>query len=202
MSLNRWGPPLAWMGVIFWLSGSAGAREATASWVPPLLQALLPRATADQLVFLHLLLRKLGQVVEYALLAFLWRRALVQGLRHAGPRKESKVFAITLGYAILDELHQGWTGIRSASAPDVVLDAGAAAATLLILRRRWRWALACLTGGLLWLTAVGGTLLLGFHLSLGLAVGWLWISVPLAWILLWAWRRRHRQPRPFPLDTP
>lgn len=201
MSLGRWVPPLGWMGVIFWLSGSAGAQEATASWVLPLLQALLPRATADQLAFLHFLLRKLGHVVEYALLAFLWRRALVPGPRRARPRKEWEAFAITFGYAILDELHQGWTGIRSASVSDVILDAGAAAAALLTLRRGWRWALACLTTALLWLTAVGGTLLLGFHLSLGLAGGWLWISVPLAWILLWAWRQ-HRRPRPFPLDAP
>jgi hypothetical protein len=47
---------------------------------------------------------------------------------------------------------------------------------------------------LLWVAAVGGTLLLLLNLSVGVSGSWLWISAPLAWIVLWAWRRRQCPP--------
>ena len=202
LSLRRWAPPLAWMGVIFWFSSDAWSAEATASWTLPLLQALLPWATEEQLQFLHLLQRKLGHVFEYALLALLWRRALVQKSGRARPTTDWGAFGIAVGYAVFDELHQGWTGLRSARSSDVLLDAGGAGAALLLLRWGWRSALTCLTGLLLWVAAVGGTLLLLLNLSVGVSGRWLWVSAPLAWMALWAWRRCRFRPRPFPLDTP
>lgn len=195
MNLRRWAPPLMWMGVIFWFSSGAWTAEATASWTLPLLQALLFWATKDQLLFLHVLLRKLGHVIEYGLLAFLWRRAFVRGSGLAQPRTNWGAFGITVGYAAFDELHQGWTGLRSASASDIVLDAAGAGVTLLLLQCGWRSALALLTGLLLWVAALGGTLLLLLNLLVGVKGRWLWISAPLAWIVLLAWCRHCRQPR-------
>jgi VanZ family protein len=182
------------MGVIFWLSTDAGSYEATASWTLPFLQGLLPWATREQLEFLHFLQRKLGHVFEYALLAFLWRRALIPDPASARLLREWGVFGITVGYAVFDELHQGWTGSRGAGVGDVVLDAGAALAMLLLLRYGGRPALSFLTGLLLWVAALGGTLLLLLNLSVSVRGGWLWISAPLAWIGLWLWRRRNRYP--------
>ena len=188
----RWAPPLAWMGVIAWLSGDAGSAEATAPWTFPLLQALLPWATPEQLQFLHLFLRKSGHVLEYALLAFLWHRALARGA--GGPASaQLSALGITVGYAAFDEIRQSWTALRTGSAFDVLLDAGGAGAMLLGLRQGWAPSLAFLTGLALWVAALGGTLLLVLNLSVGVSGRWLWLSVPVAWIALWAWRRRGRR---------
>lgn len=193
MRLRHWAPPLAWMGVIFWLSGGAGAQEVTASWAFPPLRVLLPWATTEQLAFVHLLVRKLAHVIEYGVLAFLWHRAF----RHSGLAGRGtgwRAFVITAAYATFDELHQGWTGVRSASASDAILDAAGAGATLLLLRVGWRSALTFFTGLLLWVAALGGTLLLLLNLLVRVRGRWLWISAPLGWIALWCWRRWRRRP--------
>ncbi|MFZ1061106.1 MAG: VanZ family protein, partial [Candidatus Rokuibacteriota bacterium] len=109
-------PPVVWMGVIFWLSTPSFAAEETGGWILPLLKALLPWATLPQLEFIHWLGRKMAHVTEYAILAWLWHRALSRPGR--GPRSLA-AFALTVAYAITDELHQGWTGSRGASALDV-----------------------------------------------------------------------------------
>lgn len=194
MRFRHWARPLAWMGVIFWFSSEAWSGSATAAWMFPFLQAIFPRATSDQLAFLHLLLRKLWHVIEYGLLASLWRRALAQGsgLRRSGG--EWGAFWIAVGYAVFDEFHQGWTGSRTASPFDVALDAAGAGATLLLLRSGWRSALTFFTGLLLWAAAAGGTTLLLLNLALGVGNRWLWLSAPLGWIALWGWRRRRRRP--------
>ena len=185
-------PPVVWMGVIFWLSTGGFSVEETGGWILPLLKALLPWATLPQLEFIHWLGRKMAHVTEYAILAWLWHRALSRPGR--GPRSLA-AFALTVAYAITDELHQGWTGSRGASALDVVLDAGGGAAALLLTAWGWRRAAEGLTGALLWFAAAGGSLLLLLYLGVGAPVHWLVVSVPLAWLALWAWRRRHRLER-------
>src|SRR3972149_2793542 len=109
-------PAVVWMGVIFWLSTPSFAAEETGGWILPLLKALLPWATLPQLEFIHWLGRKMAHVTEYAILAWLWHRALSRPGR--GPRSLA-AFALTVAYAITDELHQGWTGRRGGSVPDV-----------------------------------------------------------------------------------
>ncbi|MFZ1057589.1 MAG: hypothetical protein WAP47_00215, partial [Candidatus Rokuibacteriota bacterium] len=52
-----------------------------------------------------------------------------------------------------------------------------------------------LTGALLWFAAAGGSLLLLLYLGVGAPVRWLVVSVPFAWLALWAWRRRRRLER-------
>lgn len=198
MRFRHWAPPLAWMGVIFWFSSAAWSGAATASWMLPLLQALFPPATTYQLEFLHMLVRKLAHVIEYALLAFLWRRGLAQGSGLGQPRREWVAFGTSVGYAVFDEIHQGWTGVRGASPFDVALDGAGAGAALLLLRFGWRRALTFFTGLLLWATALGGTLFLLLNLSLGVNDRRLWISAPLGWIALWAWRRLRQRPPPGP----
>lgn len=185
-------PPVAWMGVIFWLSTGSFSAEETGGWLLPLLQALFPWATPGQLEFLHWLGRKSGHVVEYAILAWLWHRAFS---RRAGGGRPLLAFALTAAYAIVDELHQGWTGQRGASALDVVLDAFGGVAALALVSLGWRRTLEQLTKVLLWFAAAGGSVLLIVMLVAGAPVRWLVVSVPLAWLALWAWKRRGRLDR-------
>ena len=193
MRIGPWIPPVAWMGVIFWLSTGTFSAEHTLGWTFPILRALFPWATQSQLAFLHWLGRKTAHVTEYAILAWLWHRALSKPApRDLAPGARAwAALGLTVAYAILDELHQGWTGERGASPADVALDAvgGGVALTLRV------WGLdrgvERLTAALLWFAAVGGSLLLLLNLVAGAAAAWLWASVPLAWLALWRWRHRR-----------
>ncbi|HEV2056103.1 MAG TPA: VanZ family protein [Methylomirabilota bacterium] len=128
-------PPLCWTGLIAYLGGSQWGGAQTAAWLGPLLRALLPTASPEELAAVHLFIRKAAHVIEYAVLAGLWRRGL-------GGAWAPLVFAVLT--ALLDELRQSFTPGRVGSMVDVLLD-GAAAATalgLIALRARLRGAVS------------------------------------------------------------
>jgi VanZ family protein len=109
--LIRFGPPLALMGLIFFLSA----------------QPDLSSGLGD----VDLVLRKLAHMTEYGLLWLLWHRAL-------GGRAPWAAAAITVLYACTDELHQTVVEGRHGTPVDVLIDAAgvAIAATLWRQRRR------------------------------------------------------------------
>ncbi len=191
MTALRFLPPLVWTGCIGWFSSDAWSAARTAVRLLPLLHALLPWAAPEQLVALHWLVRKCGHVVEYAILAGLWSRALAPGAGAFGWRAP---FALSVLTAVLDEAHQATTLTRQASVADVLLDSAGAAAALLALGGGAASALRHLTSVLLWLAAAGGTALIALNLAAAAPSGWLWLSAPAAWLALWLWRRRRRQP--------
>lgn len=197
MRLRRFIPPAIWMALIFLGSTEHLSGEATGSLILPVLRALLPWAHPAQLEALHVAVRKTGHVIEYAILAWLWLRALASPTdRRPSAGHALAAFAISVAYAGLDELHQASTGVRTGSALDLLWDGAGAAAALGVLRFGWQGVLACLTTALLWIAAAGGTLLLLLDLAVGTPARWLWASAPLAWIALWRWRRRNRRPAP------
>jgi VanZ family protein len=78
--------------------------------------------------------RKIIHFLQYALLAFLWWRAL--RTRLDGRRAALAAFVVTALYAATDEYHQSFVQGRSGSPLDWAIDcAGAAAASLLLARR-------------------------------------------------------------------
>jgi VanZ family protein len=126
-------PPLCWTGLIAYFGGGQWGGAHTAAWLGPLLRALLPAASPEALATAHLLIRKAGHVIEYAVLAGLWWRGLGGGWAPLG---------LAVLTACLDELRQAFTPGRVGSMVDVLLD-GAAAATalwLVALRARLRGA--------------------------------------------------------------
>ena len=113
--IDAWLPPIAMMAVIFALSAQ-----------PDLTSGL---GTID------LVGRKIVHMAEYALLCFLWWRALRTVL--PPPRALAVALAVTVAYACTDELHQTFVDGRKGTPVDVAIDAvGAGAAALAI--RRWR----------------------------------------------------------------
>ena len=184
----RFLPPLAWSVLIAWFSGARWHGGVTTALFEPWLRGLLPWATPEQIAGAHWLLRKTGHVVEYAVLALLWRRALAGPDAPAPWRWPLALAALTAG---LDETHQAFAPAREGRVADVLLDGVAAAAALLVAARgMWRAAdgLAWL---LLWAAAAGGTVMLAIDLAAAAPSGWLWGSVPAAWLTLWIWRRRR-----------
>lgn len=109
-AVSRFAPPLALMGLIFFLSAQPGLKT--------------------DLGTLDLVLRKLSHMVEFGLLWVLWLRAL-------GWRAPWAALVITFSYAVSDELHQTTVEDRVGSPVDVLIDmAGVAVAALALARRR------------------------------------------------------------------
>lgn len=117
----RFLPPLLWMAVIAVGSSSLLDASRTGAWLDAALGVLLPGVGAAPRGLLHMVLRKLGHVGEYGVLAVLWRRALAPS-----PRAVAGALLLAAGYAVVDELHQALTPTRGPAATDVVLDAAGA----------------------------------------------------------------------------
>jgi VanZ family protein len=115
--LDPWAPPLVLMAVIFFFSAQPNLSSGL-GWI-------------DHVG------RKLVHASEYALLCFLWWRALRARLDRnvalAG------AWAIATLYAAGDEYHQGFVAGRHSTWVDVAIDSmGAALFALLVLRARRR----------------------------------------------------------------
>jgi VanZ family protein len=110
--LGLWLPPLLLMGAIFFLSDQ------------PSLDSGL--GTID------LIGRKLIHFAEYALLCFLWWRALVT-VTSPG-RAALFAFLLASGYAATDEYHQTFVDGRHGTALDWAIDSAGAAVAALKLR--------------------------------------------------------------------
>jgi VanZ family protein len=194
--LARYGPPVAWMGVIAVLSGDLFAAERTGAWLLPLLERLLP--TVDRAVphGVHAVVRKLGHVVEYGILAALWRRALATG----SPAPHAGWMAVLLAalYAILDEARQGLAPSRTPSAMDVAIDTAGAILAVACLEGESRLARFAVTlargaAGALAVAGLGAAVL---DWRLGLNAGDLAIAVVAAAAAAWGLGRlRTRRPR-------
>ena len=92
-------PPLAWMALIFALSGQPGDGIERAWW--------------------DVGLRKLAHVTEYGVLTALWWRAL----RYLGAvRPLLLAIALCLAYAVSDEIHQTFVDGRRGTPVDVLID--------------------------------------------------------------------------------
>jgi VanZ family protein len=129
-----WFPPLGWMALIWVMSSDVGSVEHSARIFVPVMTWLLPWATPDQIALLHALVRKLGHLTEYAILAALWLRGLV-GERRLTPATSAWVaLAVSVTWAVLDEIHQGAIPSRAASAADVAIDTAGATLALLTAR--------------------------------------------------------------------
>ena len=122
------------MGVILWFSSDAWSASHTGTLLIPLLRWLLPWVSVGQLTTLHVGIRKLAHLGEYAVLALLWYRALARG-RDIGARAAAQwALAITVGWAAVDEGRQGLTTSRTPSPLDVAVDSVGGALALVAAR--------------------------------------------------------------------
>jgi VanZ family protein len=100
-----WAPAVLWAGLIFVFSAQPDLR-------------FLPDENLDFVV------RKIGHMAVFGILALLLWRALATTT--ARPKPWVAALAITVVYAITDELHQAGVIGRNASAVDVAIDAAGA----------------------------------------------------------------------------
>lgn len=111
--LDPWLPPLLLMAVIFALSAQSDLNSGLGT--------------------IDLVGRKIVHASEYALLCFLWWRAL----RTVAPpgRAVALAFAIAVAYACTDEIHQRSVHGRHGSPVDVGIDSVGAGAAAIAIRR-------------------------------------------------------------------
>jgi VanZ family protein len=115
--LDPWLPPLVLMGVIFFFSAQPNLNSGL-GWI-------------DHVG------RKIVHASEYALLCFLWWRALRTKLD--ANRALAAAWAVATLYAATDEFHQSFVTGRHATPVDVAIDSmGAAVFALLMLRAQRR----------------------------------------------------------------
>jgi len=107
--VERFGPPLLLMAVIFFLSAQ-------------------PHLSSG-LGWIDLVGRKLVHLAEYGLLCFLWSRAL-------GYRRPGAAAAIAVLYAVSDEYHQTFVAGRHGAPVDVLIDSAGVAIAWALVRRR------------------------------------------------------------------
>jgi len=196
MRPTSWVPPVLWMALILWLASDAGSAEHTSRLVGPLLRVLFPAASPLQIQAMHGVVRKLGHLSEYAVLAGLWVRALA---RDTGVGRRSaawRAWIIAVAWAVMDESYQSTIGSRTGSGLDVGLDAAGALAAAVPYGYGWRASADRLTGAVLWTAAVGGAVLLVINAAAGVESGVLWATVPAAAVVLGLRRRRRRAPPP------
>ncbi len=129
----QWAPPLLWMAMILAASSDWLGAQQTESWLRRILAALFGPVAAAKLHSLHLLARKAGHLVAYAILSCLSYRSAL-GPRPAMPGWSLRAALYALGFsfvtAALDELHQLLTRTRSGSVSDVALDMAGALVAL------------------------------------------------------------------------
>ena len=115
--LDPWLPPLVLMGVIFFFSAQPNLNSGL-GWI-------------DHVG------RKIVHASEYALLCFLWWRALRTKLD--ANRALAAAWVVATLYAATDEFHQSFVTGRHATPVDVAIDSmGAAVFALLMLRAQRR----------------------------------------------------------------
>ena len=158
MPLKYWLPAAVWMAVILWLSSDVGSAEHTEHLLVPLLHLMAPWATPTQL--------------------------LARGRRLSPRPAAATAFAISLIWAVLDEARQSLVPTRTASAMDVAIDGIGALLATLIAAVGWRKAVDRTTTLLLWTGLVGGAAFLLLNAIAGVSSGFLWLTAPLAAVLL------------------
>src|SRR5215204_3801420 len=112
---DLWLPPVALMGLIFFLSAQPDLSSGLGAW--------------------DVLLRKLAHATVYAVLTYLWWRALRNG-KGSDTRALAAAWLIAIAYSATDEWHQSFVTGRHGSPADVLIDAGGASAAALWAMRR------------------------------------------------------------------
>jgi VanZ family protein len=132
----RYGPLLLWIAFISFASTSEFSAANTSQIVRPLLLWLFPNISEVRIAAVHFLTRKAGHFSEYAILAFLARRALITSSRGFLQQYWFQLgLVLVVIYALLDEYHQSFVASRTASIYDSAIDVAGGLTVLVILKR-------------------------------------------------------------------
>lgn len=134
MGLLAYAPIVVWLIVIFFLSSPAGAMSETSRIIGPLLQFFFPEMPFETRQTIHGVVRKTAHFTEYAILAFLFVRAIAMTASGAMQKwRFILAFVFVAAIASLDEFNQSFETSRTGAVADVLLDISGGAAMILFL---------------------------------------------------------------------
>lgn len=137
--LWRYGPLILWILFISCASTAEFSAVNTSRYLRPLVLWFFPTLSEAQLAAIHFLLRKLGHFAEYAVLAFLARRALITSSRGQLRQRWFELgLLLVVIYGLLDEFHQSFVPSRTASVYDSAVDIAGGLTVLLLFKLRDR----------------------------------------------------------------
>src|SRR5262245_8845201 len=117
--LSRWLPLIAWMAFIFLASSDEFSAANTSRIIGPLVLWFFPNTSPATLELIHLCVRKLAHLSEYALMGILAARAFRTSPRRLLQRRWFWIsLLLIVFYALLDEYHQSFVPSRTASVFD------------------------------------------------------------------------------------
>lgn len=140
--LLPWIPVFLWLALVLGLGSSGFNSEQTSRFLDPLLQWLLPEWHDFERRRIHLAIRKLAHVFEYAVTALLVFRAFwISWSDWTRLRIAAATLLFVLAAASADELRQSYLTTRTGTFSDVLLDGtggviGAGAAAWILRRRK------------------------------------------------------------------
>jgi VanZ family protein len=121
--VKNWLPVVGWLALMFFGSTDLMSAEHTSRFIFPFLHWLDPRMSVWTIFKIQDFIRKSAHLVEYAVLASLLYRALVNGF-FAGRKIRSAAVALLIcaAFALTDEYHQSFIPARTSSIRDVGID--------------------------------------------------------------------------------
>jgi VanZ family protein len=132
--VHFWTPVIAWLLLIYAGSTDLLSATHTSRFLVPFFLWLDPNISPATLEMVQLIVRKLGHLTEYAILAGLLWRAL-----HSGTNLRMRLSILFIAvllpsaiFAVTDEFHQSFVASRTASPIDVMIDIGGALIGLMI----------------------------------------------------------------------
>ena len=121
--VNYWMPAIGWMALIFLGSTDVLSAEHTSRFLVPFLHWLDPHLSWAAINTIQLVIRKLGHVTEYAILAaLLWRAVRGAHWRVKLWFSFISVWCACVIFAASDEFHQSFIPSRTPSMHDVAID--------------------------------------------------------------------------------
>ena len=131
----RYGLLVLWLVFISFASTSEFSAANTSQIIRPLLLWLFPNLNEGQLATAHFLTRKVAHFTEYAVLAFLARRAFIISSHEFIQRYWFQLgLVLVVIYSLLDEFHQSFVPSRTPSIYDSAIDVAGGLTVLLIFR--------------------------------------------------------------------
>jgi VanZ family protein len=131
----RYGPLVLWVLLISFASTSEFSAENTGDVLRSVLLWFFPNLNEARLDTIHFLTRKAAHFTEYAVLAFLARRAFI-GSFHSFLQRywfELALLVVVMN-GLLDEYHQSFVPSRTASIYDSAIDVAGGLTVLLVLK--------------------------------------------------------------------
>jgi VanZ family protein len=142
--LWRYGPLVFWILFISFASTGEFSAANTSEVLRPILLWFFPNLSEARLAFVHFLTRKTAHFSEYAVLAFLARRAFITSGRGFLQRYWFQLgLLLVVIYALLDEFHQSFVPSRTPSIYDSAIDIAGGLTILVIFKFRGRNSRQC-----------------------------------------------------------